>query len=802
MNEVTTEMGDAPTENLKRIQQRIIESSKYTFTRDAIHIPYMNTNDKQIIQMAMDFIQTFIGLRFHRNQLRMRTTVFTDQMFGSGKSRLGDEFINQVVALKDHILKFINDVYKESQKNEFSHHILDYMTQATCKRIELGGLLLILDQFPSEFTSTESTSYFLHIDEASGKESEIRKVWIQICRLQEHLYSHNGTFLFVYFSGKMTLMNMIGRGTEDSPTSVSWLFLNPLKKEHLTSILQQLSNKQFKISNEEYFIQKLYECTGGVPRLVEYVLLVLTKTQACLETNDEIDYAMDVLIFRAIQKYAPDAVKFSINNPILENIAVQFLLSAQLGIAFDIEGTLEAYNFNNKPEIRKVGDWIVQLPFYVGNTDNGLIRIVGGSYILKLLEEHLEEWYIMRYISHIDHGSALTSTTDLFLKVVLSQRLHYIFSNLRQYPDFLKETLFITNQQPTISRLITFPKVTQCVKRYSITLDVINNIEQLNVIDSCQLKEFLVNLPDGTMATLRGESNSADLYIKIRALLGIQVKSGNESIGFKKLQIEFNKSQLPLNSIFVMAAMSYSNEVSSLIDSSKNGWIVLDSGIYYRCAKCILHMKQIAGPRRQLVNLLSTIWFNGVKIMPVRRKKKDGSHVEVFASYYALESSEFKNSELKSIGQQISDAYRNHNIKQKFIVDQEQIQVVLLSKDYILKLIGKENTNDFEAMKTCQETSKILSILAKKRKREYDDSNPHQTKQPRLEKTVFVDDGNKKKRISATNFFDLTSNIKHRFDIDYQFLMRDEKGCSLDDNGDFNELPDDMNVYIVKSSSA
>lgn len=96
-----------------------------------------------------------------------------------------------------------------------------------------------------------------------------------------------------------------------------------------------------------------------MPRLIQFVLVILSKTDAKLETHEDVDIVLTDICFDSIQKYAPDSQKFKIDEPVLKAAAVQLLLASQMGEKLKLKYLFKVIDpVTNKSIESTVEDWL------------------------------------------------------------------------------------------------------------------------------------------------------------------------------------------------------------------------------------------------------------------------------------------------------------------------------------------------------------------------------------------------------------------------------------------------------------
>jgi hypothetical protein len=211
------------SENLESIRNKLSELRENVFDDD-INMKFVSMTD-DIIYMAVLMIRLMVNYKYKASQTRLRWTLFSDQMFGSGKSRFGIEFIGQVGLHSRQIEKQLKEIYKnDMEQQKYAVDVLHCLAESKTYRIEFKNLIVYGTSLPQlsqglnidfdiltkQFDLEKKSSYFLHIDEINDVTiNVIREVRAELSNLQLILYGR-GVFLHLYFSGKQTLFNVIG----------------------------------------------------------------------------------------------------------------------------------------------------------------------------------------------------------------------------------------------------------------------------------------------------------------------------------------------------------------------------------------------------------------------------------------------------------------------------------------------------------------------------------------------------------------------------------------------------------------
>jgi hypothetical protein len=186
--------------NIDSIKEKLNELNGSVF-KGTIKMKFVNMID-HIIEMAISMINNMITLRFDPSNTRNRETLFADQMFGSGKSRIGLEFIGQVKKHFEEIKGKVKDIVSNEEQHEYAVNVLNYLAQSKEYRFEFETLLpadsdknvlsqlakrlkVDLDTLMTHFDSESKSSYFLHIDEINSFEiDQVYLLWAKLHALQ------------------------------------------------------------------------------------------------------------------------------------------------------------------------------------------------------------------------------------------------------------------------------------------------------------------------------------------------------------------------------------------------------------------------------------------------------------------------------------------------------------------------------------------------------------------------------------------------------------------------------------------
>lgn len=171
---------------------------------------FVNRED-QIIGVIVLYVETLW------NQLKFPTTwmnkyaIFTDQMFGSGKTYFGTNLIQKSRSLSTQILeklkKMAETVYQKYQTEfeKFSISVLEKILNIETVQLTYDASI---EKSIQERLELSKRDLFFHIDELCGVEDEVRRIWSFLNHIQQYEITKNRVIVY-YFSGKNTLMNLV-----------------------------------------------------------------------------------------------------------------------------------------------------------------------------------------------------------------------------------------------------------------------------------------------------------------------------------------------------------------------------------------------------------------------------------------------------------------------------------------------------------------------------------------------------------------------------------------------------------------
>eukprot|EP01080_Neovahlkampfia_damariscottae_P008878 gene8878-827_t len=432
--------------------------------------------------------------------------------------------------------------------------------------------------------------YFLHIDEVTGDIKKIRDLWESLTTLKLELSKHDIIFDF-YLTGKRTLYNKIGLGSNISPSSIEWIIINPLEKKHVQQLVndEETFPKNISFENDElknYFINSVHLSSGGIPRLIEFLWISFKKiVEEKLKTKEEVDMIF-LRSFKLIELYARDSDKFILD----EELKIPALHFYALSIFCNSFKSNEIIKINE--EKFEFQDIISILPFYITKEKNEL-KII-QSFMYKFLKKNYEENLgILFSLTPNLPSNIFVDSSYLFEIFVLNRLISISQLNLKKKISEMNALPFLhhsfvsqLNLDIDIeNNLIFLPQVTSKGKSMeSKNLQELNNLKTIKKEEISKIIDLIFSVNKTIIGKPRDRSSSADLIIfqSNSYLMEWQMKFGDQEIGFSSINNEVKKSFVmkDIKSVFIMIAMNLSPELNSLIDE-KSGFIEFDEGEYY-----------------------------------------------------------------------------------------------------------------------------------------------------------------------------------------------------------------------------
>eukprot|EP01080_Neovahlkampfia_damariscottae_P013093 gene13093-8447_t len=390
----------------------------------------------------------------------------------------------------------------------------------------------------------KQNDYFLHIDEVTGDIEWIRKLWRKLIVLKLELSKHDIIFDF-YLTGKRTLYNKIGSNI--SPSSIDWILIHPLEKQHVQQLVndEETFPKNISFENGELknvFINLVHSSSGGIPRLIEFLWISFKKIgNNILKTEEEMDMIF-LHSFKLIELYARDSDKFILD----EELKIPALHFYALSIFCNSFKSNEIIKINE--EKFEFQDIISRLPFYITKEKNEL-KII-QSFMYKFLKKNYEKNLGIIFSLNPDlPEKILVESSYLFEIFVLNRLISISQLNLKKKISEMNALPFLhhsfvsqLNLDIDIeNNLIFLPQVTSKGKSFkSKNLQELNNLKTIKKEEISKIIDLVFSVNKTIIGKPRDRSSSADLIIfqPNSYLMEWQMKFGDQEIGLSSINNE------------------------------------------------------------------------------------------------------------------------------------------------------------------------------------------------------------------------------------------------------------------------
>jgi hypothetical protein len=337
--------------------------------------------------------------------------------------------------------------------------------------------------------------------------------------------------------------------------------------------------------------------------------------------------------------------------------------------------------------------------------------LLATGYVYKLLKPSLQCYTAFRYLEKFDLSSASIMKPDRAYEILITHQFFNAAFILKKWPAFLRKTK-VGREYMWIDNYFTLSQVTDNGARLKRDFDI-RSLDQCKTIHPSDLKMVLGKFTQRSLIQVKDLSNSADLYLvsDIGVVVGVQMKSGSvKSIGYTKLREEFNKAQLPENSVYVMMALKYTDELNSVIDT-KNQYLLLKEGIYYTFGNVLIHNFRKTVDKKTKEKL-KHVYYDVIKWKLSINKNQDSSCFKFHKKEYIITSNGAKKDELLQILQ------KDYSLNEVLKVP-KNVEVVVVSSE-LIEFLGEENWRDLEEIKSVvNDKTRTLQLLSLKRFDEY-----------------------------------------------------------------------------------
>jgi len=569
------------------------ENNEGVFTR--VDFPFVNRKE-EIITTIFWFITTLWLQLIDPTSWTGKKTIFSDQIWGSGKTWFGLNLISQASKYETEIsqrLAKYGEAKSDEKFTEWYPKILKRILK--CKTGSFNceePITYTIERITRLLTENPSVDYFIHVDELPSKEEAVRAIWGRLNSMQTDDIKYKGRIIVFYLSGKNTLLNKIGHEHLNSPTEVLWLLLPAFKVEHVKEIYMEYFKKHLQLNYsqqelEGIFCEKLTVYTAGIPRLLEYVYCLLKivndeKKGIFLDSKETIDSLLSE-ICEFISRKALDISNagFRETDPEVRLAALILYSSSVFGVTFNVGETLPG----TKHPLRVL---LGRIPYWV----------TGTSDRCQIVHPKVKELYLEQF-ENIPPFRILSGIKDQSLKETLDIAELYEFlcaSLIFHHCKLLKGKTFSEFPGKIFNETILSSEVIQeiPVNNISVIEKVVENYKKSDKSKATKImmvSEFteLINKKVSVFPSVIGvakQSHSCDLYLlpSQGSNTGWQVKSGIQELYFgAELQKEIDKFGHDVSSgkqsLMILMSMEIDKRIKNLISPNKT-CLVLTEGVY------------------------------------------------------------------------------------------------------------------------------------------------------------------------------------------------------------------------------
>jgi hypothetical protein len=489
-----------------------------------------------------------------------------------------------------------------------------------------------------------------------------------------------------------------------------------------------------------------------------------------------LDEIMPKLLESAIEFFKEDeTIVKRFTNGMLRNLMLLFYL---LGIHQEKFSMKQNITFGKITVT--IEDVLPLLPFYVSSNDGSSeCTIVNSGYIFDLTQNHYGmSDFRFRYLG--GHRSAFTDSTisgaDL-LELMTAGTLMELSGKTTTWGNALPIVdTKVAEEKTVLLHHMAIPQFTGVQKTpIELTQDAVS--EALTAPPD-QLASILQMLPEHLLLYPRSKAASSDLYVTLsQHILCFQCKSGAQKVTVKVLRDEIEKCGAMCEDqkgkksyILCMIASHLGATLTKFLDES--GRLVLGKGTYIIIGSIIVHIVEEV-PAGLL--LPGGNYRKLTECAPKAKRQK----IKLNEVYYIVD------------GRKSGDDIPKNDIStiesKKIFSICENLEVVLLGQDQMIKLIGKTNWNDLEKVSNNQYKNKLdvltrivyntYSMLPTTEQEDdqtmlYDQTGRRGTKRERDGEIDGEIDG---ESITSMNIFNLTSKISK---IEEELISRQFQGYS------------------------
>ena len=624
---LSTNIGDVNTTEQAKSPAQVYSSDIAIMGHVGItQTPFVNRTRElsEIAAMNAKFVHLYRGInsgkirnpRFFQDKF----FVFAAQMYGAGKTRLGEEFINELKGvLEKKQWKVLTDLNEEvlNVMKEFADNAVPkyYHFNSVNSFSEASGIIcgeslnehrkLAIEM--KKICVNENRPVFFIFDECGALSVDALRSLRQSCWNLLEIMSPdelNRCFPFFYFCGRGTAYDELD-SNNSSLVGSHFLTLEPLMPDHVKDVLKRSTIKRtgefafkfhsdLQLTDEELnnLINAIIDWTAGAPRALLYIFSILELNRSLLvdiKTANGIENAYQQILrmIRNSDSLVKELVGISYRAKDLSKDELtayfQFSVYATERVLFD-----DIINIVRIPNAHYLRSFNVFLEKDSGN--GASCRIVVPRIVRSFLND----------MDPINEGSLDRDRMMelIFFKIIVrsqdrNRSLHLALAPLfglnestkKVLEDFIPDNLIVShwnNCGPQVKNngKLKGPEIIKFIKKRSF--DKVGTSH----LSPAMLAKFLDNLPIGDSLLMKKLSASADgcadgiLKLKHPVVLEIQIKNWIKSSDISDINAEIAKSVVTYDpssgytSVFVIV------NKSGILNVPTNETLILPSGRY------------------------------------------------------------------------------------------------------------------------------------------------------------------------------------------------------------------------------
>ena len=602
-------------------------------------MPFVNRL-REIFQLLCANIDAILALQAGEvDDFRPLKVSFSAQMFGSGKTTLGRNFMSQIQS--DSFEQYARKALSKRSDSQRAAWMAEYREAKGARTVyvDVGGrpamadVVLLLKQLgKSTFqaldpisevqqfaevvwdiaTQQPGTPLFVHIDELGDLGRKVQMVRNGVRATWKKMNNMRGEQMpriFFFLSGKSIPLDAVG----------SWVLLDHLHPEHIEEILEHLSNlnqnEKMKLplrvplgTNLKMLATKLYVATGGAPRLLLYSLrclhhLTITNSLTDLSNEKNIEDAMDLVYEKLclVSMVTSELFVAKTETQDLQRAWLGLLMYAELGVELKQEDQMQ---LSSTKKI-SMGELLRLLNVYV--TGDGTTSLSSDpssksfkvhifDFVRRFAKQHFADDPAIPLFYKSGSGSqgaSASASASALLEVSVEQRLLVRYSvgskQWRELLPMLKNSK-LANDKAVLNAecpVRTFPKVT--TRGTVLSRESKQNMSEeewlsLKTIRREDFADFMSAVaPNYLYSQGDRASSSADSIVAQEGWkLELQAKAlTSKALGWADVRQEVAKSlPEPHNVTLVIIALKLKEELEQWVNATPDGILTLDAADY------------------------------------------------------------------------------------------------------------------------------------------------------------------------------------------------------------------------------